>query len=73
MSFIQLQRSDRQHGMGLYIDLTQIESFTPGEKDETIIGMRSGQSWHVRGNVAEIMDECFEALRRISRETGNAN
>lgn len=79
--FIQLQRSDRESGMGLYIDLTQIESFTPGEKicpkdaisNETIIGMRSGQVWHVRGCISEVMDECFDAMRRISKETNNAS
>ncbi len=60
--------------LGLYIDVTQIESFTVGQDAKnTIIGLRSGNSWEVHGRVAEIMDECLDLMRRISKETGNAN
>lgn len=60
--------------IGLYIDVTQIESFSVGEDaKKTIISMRSGKSWEVHGRIADIIDECFQALSRISRETNNAN
>ncbi len=71
--FIQLQRADRERFKGLYIDVTQIESFTPGESAETtIIGMRSGETWEVHDGVAELMDMCFNLMRSISKETSNA-
>ena len=68
--FFQFQRTDRMKLRGLYVDVIQIESFTPGETaDTTILGMRSGQSWEVHGGIAEVMDQYFDILRSISEET----
>lgn len=72
--FVQLQRTDRVQLKGLYLDVTQIESFSVGETgDKTIITMRSGDTWEVHDDIAEIMEACFDILRSISKETSNAS
>jgi uncharacterized protein YlzI (FlbEa/FlbD family) len=72
---IQLQRADREQKVGLYLNPEYIEAVTPNADDSTggaIILMNSGDAWHVRYTVSEVLDE-LSAYNKEKRKSNSLN